>query len=170
MRRYVFQEASMHKILVLLLSIAITGCVNVNETIKLFDDEKLSSNDVVTLLPPFKSKLAMELYIDGEKVCNSSSKVCPFIQPIQILPGSHRFSSNNMHRDSNLAYESHIPFEETQVFLIKIVSVSGTTTSYVFETLNSLEKGKSYTLQVGSKEDSEGILRFYAWWLELTKT
>ena len=160
----------MRKLLVFFAALLLCSCVNVNKTIKLFDGEHLTSEEVVTLLPPFKAKLAMELYINGEKVGESCQSICPFVQPIQILPGSHRFASNNMHRDSNLEFESEIPFDTTQVFLIEVVDISKNTISFNFETLYTLKKGKSYTLQLGGKTDSEGIFRYYAWWSEVVKT
>lgn len=160
----------MRTLLTLFTFLLLAGCVNVNKTIKLHEANEQTPDKVVTLFPPFQSKVAMELFINGEKAGESCGRVCPFIQPLELLPGQYRFASNNMHRDYGLEFETDIPFTKTQVFEIKVVSISPQTISFRFETLYTLEQGKSYTLQLGSTTDKEGTVRYYAWWLEVVKT
>ena len=93
-----------------------------------------------------------------------------FLNPVQILPGKHEFSTNNLHisRDNFEKLKKPVPSENQDVFPVKRVGVDlFTIDSFAFDFSQSLEKGASYILSMGYKVGENGNKDYFVWWEKL---
>ena len=142
----------------------LAACANPRTLLRLYDGAELPREQVATLLYP--TDIAMVLNIDDRTAGRSCLSGCDFRQPVQILPGKHRFSSFNFHMDPLPKDHVSNPVPDDAAVL-KPNGGSVLSWSFTFDFEDSLEAGKTYALWYGYKPDANGVRVMYIWWNEM---
>jgi hypothetical protein len=147
--------------------LTLVGCAAPREPIRLYEGTLSSSSSVVTLLPP--KAAYMVLRVSGKVAGGSCFTNCMFISPVHVAPGTHKFSSTNMHMsalDDKKVMLSPLPLTLDSAFKIRQTGNTLLVNGFSFEFEQDLKEGKAYVLQVGHKEDGTKSGQYYVWWQE----
>ena len=156
-----------------MLTIALVGCATSSgEPIKMYPGEVLQHDHLVTLHPPSIGTAAMVLRIDGETPTSCWSN-CMFFRPVQVLPGKHTFSSNNLNMPNGQENNSIIVKapnnDRLHVLTPKIEKLSLFSRGYEFEFVETLEPGKHYQLKFATTTTAnDWWVNMVTWWDEIS--
>jgi len=110
----------------------------------------------------------MVLRVDEKIAGGSCFTNCMFRRPVQILPGQHRFASNNMHMPPIPKGQVSEPIPSSSaVAPLKMVNTSLLDVSLELDFETTLEAGKSYAMRIGHVDQAGGQREMYVWWQEI---
>jgi hypothetical protein len=141
-----------------------SACANPRTLLRLYDGPILPREQVVTLLYP--ADMAMVLNVDEKTAGRSCMSGCDFRQPVQIMPGKHRFVSRTFFIDPMPKDHKPNPVPAGAAVL-KPEGGSLLSWSFSFDFEATLEAGKTYALWLGYTDPERRPETMYIWWNEM---